>query len=94
MQDTIPATAQGASNNTSYDCVMTNTFGNAVEIGVNCPTPKVIEQVTSELPKTGATENMLFIGIVLAIAVYFYTRTREINKEIRLVRKNVNIGTI
>lgn len=94
MQDTIPATAQGASNNTSYDCIMTNTFGNAVEIGVNCPTPKVIEQVTSELPKTGATENMLFIGIVLAIAVYFYTRTREINKEIRLVRKNVNIGTI
>jgi len=94
MQDTIPATAQGTSNNTSYDCIMTNTFGNAVEIGVDCPTPKIIEQVTSELPKTGATENMLFIGIVLALATYFYTRTREINKEIRLVRKNINIGTI
>jgi len=94
MQDTIPATAQGASNNTSYDCIMTNTFGNAVEIKVDCPAPKVIEQVTSELPKTGATENMIFIGIILALATYFYTRTREINKEIRLVRKNVNIGTI
>ncbi|MDK2898900.1 MAG: hypothetical protein PWQ10_87 [Patescibacteria group bacterium] len=92
--DPIPATAQGSSNRTSYDCIMTNTFGNAVEIEVKCPTVKVVEKTTSELPKTGATENMLFIGIILAITTYFYTRTREINKEIRLVRKNINAGSI
>jgi len=92
--DKIPATAKGKSNDTSYDCVMTNTFGNSIDIKINCPVPKVVESVTSELPKTGATENMLFIGIILAITTYFYARTRQIKKEVRLIRKNTNAGAI
>lgn len=94
LMDAIPATAKGKSNDTSYDCVMTNTFGNSIDVNVDCPTPKVIETVTAELPKTGATENMLFMGIVFSIAIYFYARTRQVKKEVRLIRKNANTGTI
>ncbi len=92
--DPIPATAQGASDPTSYDCVMTNVFGNAVQIRVECPTPKVVEQVTAELPHTGPTENLIFAGIVLAIVTYFYARSRQVKKEVRLIRRSVNTGTI
>ena len=92
--DTIPATAKGKSNDTSYDCAMTNTFGNSIDIKIACPTPKVIETVAAELPKTGATENMLFMGFMLAIATYFYARTRQVKKEIRIIRKNINTGAI
>lgn len=92
--DTIPVTAQGLSDPSSYNCIMTNIFGNDVTINVNCSTPKVVEQVVSELPKTGPTENILFAGGVLAIAAYFYARTRQVNKEVRLIRRNLNTGTI
>lgn len=94
LLDSIPLTAQGISNLTSYDCVMTNTFGNSININVTCPTPKLIEKVVTELPKTGPTENMIFAGIILAVTTYFYARTRQLEKEIHLVRKNANTGTI
>lgn len=92
--DTIPATAQGASDPTSYDCVMSNVFGNNLSVKVLCPTPKVIEKVVAELPHTGPTENLIFAGVVLAVVTYFYARTRQVKKEIRLLRRNVNVGTI
>lgn len=91
----IPATPQGVSDPSSYDCVMINVFGNAVSIKVNCPTPKVVvEQVVAQLPHTGPTENMIFAGVVLSIVTYFYARTRQVGKEVRLIRRDLNSGTI
>jgi len=92
--DTIPSTAQGQSDKTSYDCLITNTFGNSTTFKVNCPTEKVVEQVATELPTTGPTGNIIFAIIALAIAVYFYTRTRQLEKEVRIIRNNTNTGTI
>lgn len=94
LASTIPAVAQGKSDRTSYDCRMTNTFGNAVDISVNCPAPKQVEQIVEELPHTGATENMLFGGGVLAVVAYFYARSRQVKKEVRLIRRDLNAGTI
>ncbi len=94
MLDTIPATAQGLSDLSSYDCIMTNVFGNEVTIKVNCTTPKVVEQVVTQLPHTGPTENLIFAGIVLGITTYFYARARQVKKEVRLIRRSLNAGTI
>ena len=94
VQNEIPSTAKGASDPTSYDCIMSNVFGNSIDININCPTPKIIENVTSELPKTGPTENIIFSGITLAFATYFYARSRQTKKEIYLIRKDANTGTI
>lgn len=91
----IPATPRGVSDMTSYDCLMQNTFYEAyVTIPVECPVPKVIEQVVPELPQTGPRENMLFAGIVLSIATFFYFRSRQLSTEVRLIRRDVNGGTI
>jgi len=92
---TIPATPQGQSDQSSYNCLMENVFGNeSVTIPVVCAPPKVIETVVTQLPKTGPAENMIFAGIVLAIVTYFYARARQVNKEIRLIRRDLNAGTI
>ncbi len=85
---TIPATPTGQSDASSYNCLMENVFGNDITIPVVCAPPKVIETVVTQLPKTGPTENMIFAGVVLAIATYFYARTRQLSKEVRLVRRN------
>lgn len=94
MLNEIPSTPRGSSELSSYDCVMTNAFGNTISINVNCSGPKIVEQVVSELPSTGPGENMLFAGIVGAVVTYFYARSRQMNKEVKLIRKEFNMGTI
>jgi len=92
---TIPATPQGISDPSSYDCKIENAFyTSSVVFPVTCPTPKVIEQVVPELPHTGPRENMLFAGVVLAVVVFFYLRSRQLSTEVRLIRRDVNGGTI
>jgi hypothetical protein len=37
---------------------------------------------------------MIAAGAVLALVVYFYARARQMKKEVRLIRKDLNAGTI
>jgi len=90
----IPATPAGASDPSSYDCRIENVFGTDVIINMECPPPKVIEQVVPELPHTGPRENMIFAGIVLSIVTFFYFRSKQLSTEVRLIRRDLNGGTI
>ncbi len=94
VNSTISAMAANLSNPQSYNCQMTNTFGNTLHVKVDCPPEKVIEQTITELPHTGASENMIFSAIVVAVVVYFYARARQTTTEIRLIRRDLNAGTI
>lgn len=90
LLDSIPTTPKGVSEPTSYDCRLLNVFGNQTTILVDCSTPpKIVEEVVAELPQTGPAENLMFAGIVLSIATYFYARSRQIGKEVRLIRKDL-----
>lgn len=91
----IPATPTGKSDPSSYDCKIENAFyDSSVIFPVECPTPKVIEQVVPELPRTGPRENIIFGGILLAVVTFFYFRSRQLGTEVRLIRRDVNGGTI
>lgn len=95
LASSIAATNTGTSDEASYDCTMTNTFGNSININVECPVQKVVvEQLVGELPETGPGENLIFSGILLSIVTYFYARARQTGKEIRLIRRDINAGTI
>jgi uncharacterized repeat protein (TIGR01451 family) len=95
LLNTIPTTNTGKSDQSSYDCVMTNAFGNSVNINVACPVEKVVvEQTVTELPHTGPRENMIFAGILGAVVVYFWARSRQLGKEVRLIRRDVHAGAI
>ena len=94
LKETIPNTPQGASEPGSYDCTMTNAFGNTVSIDVQCDAPKMVEGAVTELPKTGPGENLLFAGGILSVVTYFWARARQTKKEVRLIRKEFNMGTI
>lgn len=94
VASTIPSTPRGTSEPSSFDCIMTNGFGNTVAIQVTCEAPKVLESTVEQLPSTGPTENILFGGIVASVVTFFWARSRQINKEVRLIRKDFNMGTI
>lgn len=90
----IPATAQGSSENTSYDCVIQNNFGSTSISAVNCPVQKTIESLSSQLPKIKPTEALIISTIVLTVTIYFYIRSRQLGKEIKIIRHNAHTGTI
>jgi len=91
----IPAMGTGTSDQASYDCRIDNVFGNTVSVDIDCPVQKeIVEQTVSELPHTGPRENIIFAGIALTVVAYFYARSRQVKKEIRLIRRDLNAGTI
>lgn len=93
VKDAIPATPQNEGNPESYNCVMTNSFGSSTNVTIDCPPAKVVENTVQQLPSTGPGENMLFAGILLTIVTYFYARSRQLGKEVRLVRKEFAAGS-
>lgn len=94
VKSVIPATPLSGTNMKAYNCAMTNTFGNTLTIPVECPPQKIAESVTTQLPHTGATENMIFAGMTLAVVAYFYARARQTKQEVRLIRRELHAGTI
>lgn len=94
IQKTIPTTPQGISEPGSYDCVITNTYGNSTSLRVDCPTAKLVEQTIKELPKTGATTNILFSFSLVVATTYFYARSRQLSREIKLIRRDFNSGNL
>ncbi len=91
--DTIPATPQGISDPSSYDCKIENAFYTSSVIIPVTP-PKVVETIVTELPQTGAGENILFAGIVFSVVAFLYFRSRQLGTEVRLIRRDINGGTI
>lgn len=95
VKATIPAAPVGVSNEDSYNCVMENNFSTAgVKIPVSCAPPKVVEEIVTELPQTGPTENIIFGASILAIAAFFFFRSRQLGTEVRLIRRDLNTGTL
>lgn len=95
VMSSIPALAKGSSDPTSYDCRMANTFGNNVTITVDCPAQKqIVETITTELPHTGPTANVVIAGATFAVVAFLYARARQLKTEVRLIRRDFNAGTI
>lgn len=98
VKNPVPSMAQNHGSPESFDCIMTNVIREdgqgAIHIPVTCPTVKTVEQVVSQLPATGPGDNILFGGIIAAVVVFFYARSRQLGKEVRLVRREFNAGSL
>lgn len=95
VKASIPATPRSAGDLESYDCKMGNAFGGTeVTIKVACPEQKIVENTVEQLPATGAGSNAIFAAVLLIVVTYFYLRSRQLNKELTLLRKDFDYGTI
>lgn len=93
VKETIPATPASVGDPESYNLTMTNIFGtDRVEIKVSAPASKQIEMVVKELPNTGASTNLLMMGLSGFVALYLYGRNRQLSRELQLVRSEFNLG--
>jgi uncharacterized repeat protein (TIGR01451 family) len=92
LNDSIAVTPQAADNSSSYDCILTNTYGNTLRIAIDCPLGKEIESTIKQLPETGIGANIFFSLVVVMTVTYFYARSRQMNREMKVIRRDFNVG--
>jgi hypothetical protein len=90
----LPSTGVGQSNPESFDCKLTVSFGNVVNVPVDCPAIKGVEAAFFQMPNIDVNGNLIFMSVLLIIVSFFALRTRQLKKEIRIIRHNFNTGII
>lgn len=87
IKDPIPDTPISASDEAHYDMVMTNVYGNAVNIKLPPSLIKTTEvAVTKELPNTGPGTSLAVVASITLLMAYFFARNKLFVKELDIVR--------
>lgn len=89
IDNPVYATPRGVSEPASYDCVMTNVFGSAININIACPPQKLVEQAASSFPETSPTNNILFASVLFIVVTFLYIRSHQLSKELHIIRRNM-----
>ncbi len=80
----IPSTNSPTPASTSYDCKISNKYGDEISMTVECPVMKTVE----ELPNTGPGTTVAIAFTVTTISGYFLARNNLLAKELKIVKKN------
>ncbi len=88
LKDQIPATNKPSNVTTSFDCKISNEYGNEISLKVSCPAVKGIET----LPNTGPGSSLIVGGCVTAVIGYFFARARLLSKEMQIIRTDYSMS--
>lgn len=84
MLNPIPATNRPNDQAADFDCVISNLYGDKVELDVACPAVKGIETI----PNTGPGTSLAIVTFFTAVIGYFFARASLLQKELNLVRSD------
>ena len=88
VKNPIPQTPTSTSDPAHFDLVMTNVYGNTINIKVPGSVTKTIETATTtSLPNTGPGTSLFLAASIVMIASYFYGRARLLARESELALK-------
>jgi uncharacterized repeat protein (TIGR01451 family) len=94
VKSPLPQTPTSTSNPGTYDLVMTNVYGNVVNIKVEGDIVKTVQVVTKELPNTGpGTSIAIGFGLTTVVA-YFLARSRLLGKELEIIKEEQMAGGV
>lgn len=86
VKDPLPNTPVSSSDPKHFDMVMTNVYGDTVNIKLPPSVTKTVEIATTTLPNTGpGTSLAMGFGLTVFIA-YFFARSRLLARELDVVR--------
>lgn len=86
VKDVLPNTPASSTDSMHYDMLMTNVYGNTVNIKLPPSVSKQVEITATTLPNTGPGTS-LAIGFTLTVIVaYFFARSRLLAKELDVIR--------
>ena len=85
VDNPIPDTPTSTSDPNYFNLTMTNTFGNTITIKLpSTPVLAAVQTASASLPNTGPGNSVIIGAIVLAIAGFFFYRSRLIAKEAKI----------
>lgn len=87
IKSPIPGTPTGVSDPGRFDLIMTNVYGNAVNIKLPAPPIKSVEVTASSLPNTGPGTNLAIAAMLVVFAGYFWSRSRLLARESEIAIK-------
>lgn len=91
VKDPIPQTPSTPSDPYHFDLVMTNVYGNAINIKLPGAPAKQVEVVTSTLPNTGPGETLMVAAVIVIMAGYFYSRANLLARESEIAIKESSV---
>lgn len=92
VKNPIPATPTSVSNPLSFDYVLHNKYGRSVNVNLEKPVNKVIEQTATSLPETGPGTSMFITSLAIVIIGYFFYRSRLLAHELEIVHQEFSAG--
>lgn len=92
IKDPIPQTPSPHASPGSYDLVLTNVYGNTINIKLPGGVAKTTEQVVHTLPKTGPGESLVIGGGIVTTVGYFFARSRLMARELEFVKQEYASG--
>lgn len=87
VKNPIPSTPVDPTNPNHFDLIMTNVYGNTINIKVPSPPVKTVQTVAASLPNTGPGSSLFIAAVIVVAAGYFYGRARLLSKESVLALK-------
>ena len=84
IKNPIPATNSPTATSTTFDCKISNEYGDEISMKIQCPVLKTVE----ELPNTGPGTTIGVAFTVAVISSYFFARSRLLSKELDIVKKD------
>ncbi len=84
VKDPIPTTPVNPGNPDGFNLIMTNVYGNAINIKLTVPAVKAVETTTASLPNTGPGESLALAAVIVMVSGYFFSRARLLARESNL----------
>jgi uncharacterized repeat protein (TIGR01451 family) len=87
VKSDIPKTGSGSSDPSRFDLVMSNLYGNRVEIRLPGAPEKIVEQASGKLPRTGPGTPVLLSLVAVAVASFLRARNGLMIRELNLIKE-------
>lgn len=92
VKNPIPQTPASASDPGHFDLIMTNVYGNTINIHVPGSPAKTVEAAGASLPNTGPGSSIAVGALILIVGGYFYSRSRLLAKESNIaLHESINV---
>lgn len=94
VKNPVPQTPPSSSDPEYFDHIMTNVYGNTININLPYSTVAATALTTSSLPNTGPGTSILIAAAIIIFAGYFLARSRLLSKESRIAIEDNNGGVL
>ncbi len=87
----IPQTPVSSSDPSHFDMIMTNVYGNSVNVKLPASPIKTVEVAAASLPNTGPGTTLFIAATIVIMAGYFYSRSGLLARESELAIKEAAV---